>query len=519
MTLGRSGRSAGAATVARDANDSPQPGRSSNSSQERQEGRSRRVVEKRGKETKGEDLGKSKGKEVTSKNSDAIGVSSQEEKGASGESSMQTGEKDPSSLPKGKCGIQKLDENIFKPWGGSRASSDSGSESVICKGGPSNMDCGNPVLNGQEGVQCDCCSGWFHDTCQGIEIPAIRALDRFKILSWLCAECKYTIKKKDDPKKVDALEAKVEQLDSAVRKHMQLVESCFKEQEKVVADQNKKMEQNIKDCHQEKRSYADILKGTCDEVVRKVSEKVAGLPADTTGNVGPNPPGKSVQDISVVFDDFLDKEKRKLNLVVHNLPEPEGETFQERSAKDATLFTSMIKEVFKLSVAPLKSFRVGKKLQGKSRLLIVTLDGMSTKYDILKLAPQLRNSENYSNVYINPDMTQKEREQGKKLRDELVARRKAGELNITIRRGKIIHTDHGSVKTHGSHSVEPQISINVSQATNGQSAPVNDLDSTLPVHVPTENGNENESVVPTDDLPLNHAKPVDTHSQSDVRRE
>ena len=76
-----------------------------------------------------------------------------------------------------------------------------------------------------------------------------------------------------------------------------------------------------------------------------------------------------------------------------------------------------------------------------------------------------------------------------------------------------------SVKTHGSHSVEPQISINVSQATNGQSAPVNDLDSTLPVHVPTENGNENESVVPTDDLPLNHAKPVDTHSQSDVRRE
>ena len=72
MTLGQSGQSAGAAMVAPDANDSPEPGRSSNSLQERQEGRSHCVVEKRGKETKGQDLGKGKGKEVTSKNS--IGV-------------------------------------------------------------------------------------------------------------------------------------------------------------------------------------------------------------------------------------------------------------------------------------------------------------------------------------------------------------------------------------------------------------------------------------------------------------
>ena len=60
------------------------------------------------------------------------------------------------------------------------------------------MDCGNPVHNGQEGVQCDCCSGWFHNMCEGIKIPAIRALDRLKILSWLCAEYKYCIKKRDD---------------------------------------------------------------------------------------------------------------------------------------------------------------------------------------------------------------------------------------------------------------------------------------------------------------------------------
>ena len=121
---------------------------------------------------------------------------------------------------------------------------------------------------------------------------------------------------------------------------------------------------------------------------------------------------KTAQDVSEVFDDFLDREKRKLNLVVHNLAEPQGDTFQERAAKDASLFTSMIKEALKISVMPVKTFRVGKKLPEKPRLLIVTLESASAKYDILKYAPQLRDSVHFDNIYINPDLTQKEREQG-----------------------------------------------------------------------------------------------------------
>ena len=41
-------------------------------------------------------------------------------------------------------------------------------------------------------------------------------------------------------------------------------------------------------------------------------------------------------------------------------------------------------------------------------------------------------------MYINPDLTQKEREAGKRLRDELAQRRRAGEQNIYIKRGRII---------------------------------------------------------------------------------
>ena len=44
---------------------------------------------------------------------------------------------------------------------------------------------------------------------------------------------------------MEALDLKVEKLDDAVRKHIELVESCLKEQENVVADQSRKIHQSF----------------------------------------------------------------------------------------------------------------------------------------------------------------------------------------------------------------------------------------------------------------------------------
>ena len=94
-----------------------------------------------------------------------------------------------------------------------------------------------------------------------------------------------------------------------------------------------------------------------------------------------------------------------------------------------------------MNVAVARSFRVGKSVEGRDRLLIVTLEMPGVKQDVLRLAPQLRSSEKYGNVYITPDLTPAEREAAKKLRDELSARRKAGEVNLTICRGRIVKSD------------------------------------------------------------------------------
>ena len=86
----------------------------------------------------------------------------------------------------------------------------------------------------------------------------------------------------------------------------------------------------------------------------------------------------------------------------------------------------MIKGEMKINASVSKSVRAGKKLGDKPRLLIITPDNPAVKHDILRYAPQVRRSDQYSNIYITPDLTQKEREANRKLREELACHRRSG---------------------------------------------------------------------------------------------
>ena len=112
------------------------------------------------------------------------------------------------------------------------------------------------------------------------------------------------------------------------------------------------------------------MKGTSAEVVKTMSDKIASLPVPGPGVVGSN---KTTQDLTGVLDEFMEKEKRKANLVVHNLPEQPGESSDERAKNDAFLFKTMNKEEMNLNVSVTTSFCVRKRVSGKARLLIVTL--------------------------------------------------------------------------------------------------------------------------------------------------
>ena len=97
----------------------------------------------------------------------------------------------PKEVTAGRAGIQKLGDGAYKPFGPrSRSSSDAGSDTAFCDGGPGKLTCGEPVRHSDNGVSCDKCEKWFHTSCQAIPKPAFDALVKFKSLSWLCPPCK-----------------------------------------------------------------------------------------------------------------------------------------------------------------------------------------------------------------------------------------------------------------------------------------------------------------------------------------
>ena len=95
-----------------------------------------------------------------------------------------------------------------------------------------------------------------------------------------------------------SLESKVDHLALKVDTHMKRIAQSLKEQEQAVDSQTKMIERFIRDNHTQKATYAEMVKGTCSDVVAKVSAKVSTIPQAFSSQAA----SKDMQTISRVFD-------------------------------------------------------------------------------------------------------------------------------------------------------------------------------------------------------------------------
>ena len=67
----------------------------------------------------------------------------------------------------------------------------------------------------------------------------------------------------------------------------------------------------------------------------------------------------------------------------------------------------------------------------------------------------------YNNVYVRPDLTYKQRQEGQKLREELKRRQLRGETDLVIRRGQLIKIikQQESISDHTTEEAEPFLTI------------------------------------------------------------
>lgn len=157
-----------------------------------------------------------------------------------------------------------------------------------------------------------------------------------------------------------------------------------------------------------------------------------------------NPPSRPV-NIQEEIQEVLEKQQKKLNLVVVGLPETDKKSV--RSDDDKQFIMGMCDEVGVSRDDVIDVFRNGQVKDDKtpegleySRITKVKFSSLSSKLIFMKKFKASKPSdEEYSGTYVRPDLTFRERLVDKALRDKLFAQR---ELNPTadliIRRGNIV---------------------------------------------------------------------------------
>ncbi|KAJ8042605.1 Histone-lysine N-methyltransferase trithorax [Holothuria leucospilota] len=259
---------------------------------------------------------------------------------------------------------------------------------VSKSGNPKNCGkCGKFVKDNTKAVCCEFCSVWFHTKCEGISDEIYNFLNEGgEQIHWFCKKCN----------------------DMAIDV-MKLVQS-LKEKNDLLEKKIDELSQQVEDLSSLKDNFAGKVRDIVREEVKEIK----------------------------------DKEERACNVVISSIPESVASDSQgdEERRSDLEKVNYLIHEVLQApDVKVVTTHRVPKLRDGNAsfnRKTVVKLEAPNQRNKLLRIAKNLRGKEEWQGVYINPDLTVKERKKDYELRKELKHRRENGEHNLVLVGGKIV---------------------------------------------------------------------------------
>lgn len=261
-------------------------------------------------------------------------------------------------------------------------------------------------------LQCEYCLKWYCCTCQNVCDNMMSALTQYKSLHWYCTVCDPIVQNKiSTPSTQNPTSTFQEEIKTCIINSM----------EKAIESMSQVMQ-------------ASIAK-TFQSFSPSSSSSPKSLPVVAASRSMPEQP-----DVNGAIDEYLDRQRRKCNVIVRNLPEPAGKSTSECTVQDIEAFKEIANHELKAEITSSdinKVVRLGK-LSSKPRLLLVSLSNEQSKSAVLKSAFKLKASTKWSNLYISADLTPRERVINHNLRTELKQRRNGGEKNLYIRKGKLV---------------------------------------------------------------------------------
>ena len=231
----------------------------------------------------------------------------------------------------------------------------------------------------ENAIQCDHCSQWLHQKCSKLDKPAItflgKAHDKYPGIKWFCPSCQ--------------------------------------SQKEAVSDHTAQQDAKIDKLGQ---MFLD-LQTKMDSMIDKIGNDRNDL-------------GKIEKNISVsvteVLSDQREIDEKKNNMMVFNLSESPDPTSDLIKVKQVLTHVNPEADIEQLSCDNVT--RLGSKKpsgdNSKPRPLKIVFKDSDTKWQFIKNAKKLGDSESFRKVGLSLDKTTKEREEDDILRKELAEKRK-----------------------------------------------------------------------------------------------
>ena len=242
--------------------------------------------------------------------------------------------------------------------------------------------CNKIVEDTDKGVGCDLCGTWYHSNCVNVNQNLYKSLTNCKdhALAWYCRDCrKVTL-----PLYKQMMEMKAKQV--------KLEERVGKLEEGQVTKDS--VPALIKQAFQEPE-----VRMTVGELV-KDSMKTGGAPVGAPNEAS----STSYAAARLAYEDRMNEEKRKQNIIIHRLPESTEEEKEEQQKEDKQRITDIIKtmdtDFMEDNMEEFK--RLGNKQEDRNRPILVRLKANYRKGKIMENLKKLKDSTH--NVSITHDL-------------------------------------------------------------------------------------------------------------------
>lgn len=293
------------------------------------------------------------------------------------------------------------------------------------------IKCKLEVKEGEKAMLCDGCLEWIHIGCAEItakDYQLYQCLDKCRGINWVCKKCLQIGKKgrmrkpsNNDSQEVETLRAKI----------IDIEKKC------------ENLERVARERDQQNKSLAQKNKQVCEKdlVIEALTQEIKQL---RENQIKMDDIDKMLEKkVEEQLEEKWERDRRKSFIIVHGLKENQQPSSQDRAAEDHRSIEEVLNTEFQIKDAVVANdiLRLGRAREdGKPRLLRIRINSYKARKELLEKAKTIRHSQNLNNrrMYFTPDLTPKEREKQKKLKEELLARRAEGEENLKIRRGEII---------------------------------------------------------------------------------